>query len=60
MLAPKKIKWRKQQKGKMRGVSKGATTVAFGEFGVDHAAYDTRWRTPMYRFRRSGGNFSIA
>ena len=34
MLAPKKVKWRKQQKGKMRGVSKGATQVEFGEFGL--------------------------
>ena len=34
MLSPKKIKWRKQQKGKMRGVSKGATTIAFGEYGL--------------------------
>ena len=33
MLAPKKVKWRKQQKGKMRGISKGATTLSFGEFG---------------------------
>jgi len=28
MLAPVRVKWRKQQKGKMRGVSKG------GEFGL--------------------------
>jgi large subunit ribosomal protein L16 len=34
MLAPKKVKWRKQQKGKMRGVSKGATEVVFGDFGL--------------------------
>jgi large subunit ribosomal protein L16 len=34
MLAPKKVKWRKQQKGKMRGVSKGATTVDFGDYGL--------------------------
>ena len=34
MLAPKKVKWRKQQKGKMRGVSKGATIVDFGDFGL--------------------------
>ena len=34
MLAPKKIKWRKQMKGKRRGISKGATTVAFGEYGL--------------------------
>jgi large subunit ribosomal protein L16 len=34
MLAPKKVKWRKQQKGKMRGISKGATSLSFGEFGL--------------------------
>lgn len=34
MLAPKKVKWRKQQKGKMRGVSKGATEVMFGDYGL--------------------------
>ena len=34
MLAPKKVKWRKKQKGKMRGISKGATTVVFGEYGL--------------------------
>jgi large subunit ribosomal protein L16 len=34
MLAPGRVKWRKQQKGKMRGVSKGGTSVSFGEFGL--------------------------
>ena len=34
MLAPKKVKWRKQQKGRMTGLSKGATNVAFGEYGL--------------------------
>src|SRR5262245_11072190 len=34
MLSPKKVKWRKQQKGKMRGISKGATTLSFGEYGL--------------------------
>ena len=34
MLAPKKIKWRKQQRGKMRGVAKGGASVQFGEFGL--------------------------
>ena len=34
MLAPKKVKWRKQQKGRMTGLSKGATSVAFGEYGL--------------------------
>ena len=34
MLAPKKVKWRKQMKGKRRGISKGATSVDFGDFGL--------------------------
>ena len=34
MLAPDRVKWRKQQKGKMRGISKGGTSVNFGEFGL--------------------------
>jgi large subunit ribosomal protein L16 len=34
MLSPKKIKWRKQQKGRMRGISKGGTDVAFGDYGL--------------------------
>jgi large subunit ribosomal protein L16 len=34
MLAPKKVKWRKQQKGKMRGVAKGGTSVSFGDWGL--------------------------
>ena len=34
MLSPKKVKWRKVQKGRMRGRSKGGDTVAFGDFGI--------------------------
>ena len=34
MLAPKKVRWRKQMKGRMKGQAKGATTVAFGEYGL--------------------------
>lgn len=34
MLAPKKVKWRKQQKGRRAGISKGATSVEFGDFGL--------------------------
>ncbi len=34
MLMPKKSKFRKQQKGRMRGLSKGARTLSFGEFGL--------------------------
>ena len=31
---PKKTKYRKVQKGKMRGRSKGARTIAFGDYGL--------------------------
>lgn len=33
-LMPKRTKFRKQQKGQMAGLSKGATFVDFGEFGM--------------------------
>jgi large subunit ribosomal protein L16 len=34
MLAPKRIKYRKQMKGRMRGLSNRGNTVAFGEYGL--------------------------
>ena len=34
MLLPKKTKYRKVQRGRRRGTSKGHTTVHFGEFGL--------------------------
>ena len=34
MLMPKKTKYRKVQKGRMRGLSKGARDVFFGEYGL--------------------------
>jgi large subunit ribosomal protein L16 len=34
MLSPKKVKFRKRQKGKMRGKAKGGTSLNFGEFGL--------------------------
>lgn len=34
MLMPKKTKFRKVQKGRMRGISKGAKEIFFGEFGI--------------------------
>jgi len=43
MLMPKKVKWRKQQRGTMKGLSKGARTVAFGEFGLQ--AVEPAWIT---------------
>lgn len=34
MLAPKRIKYRKQMKGRTRGLSHRGNTVAFGEYGL--------------------------
>jgi large subunit ribosomal protein L16 len=34
MLMPKKTKYRKQQRGRMRGVTKGGAELAFGEYGL--------------------------
>lgn len=34
MLMPKKTKYRKVQKGRIRGFSKGARTLAFGDYGI--------------------------
>jgi len=34
MLAPKRVKYRKQQKGRMRGRATRGSTVAFGDFGL--------------------------
>jgi large subunit ribosomal protein L16 len=34
MLAPKRVKFRKQQKGRMRGKATRGNTVAFGDYGL--------------------------
>ena len=34
MLAPKRTKYRKQQKGRIHGMAKGGTTLNFGSFGL--------------------------
>jgi large subunit ribosomal protein L16 len=34
MLSPRKVKFRKQQKGRIRGLAQRATTVAFGDVGL--------------------------
>ncbi len=43
MLMPKKIKYRKVQKGRKRGRSKGAREVAFGDYGLQ--AVEAAWLT---------------
>lgn len=34
MLMPKRVKYRKQQRGRMKGLSYAGATVAFGEYGL--------------------------
>ncbi len=34
MLMPKRVKWRKQQRGRMTGKATRGAEVSFGEFGL--------------------------
>jgi large subunit ribosomal protein L16 len=43
VLAPKKVKHRKQHRGRMRGKAKGGTQVSFGDFGLQ--AMEPAWIT---------------
>ena len=43
MLSPKKIKWRKTQKGRMRGMAGKGNYVAFGSYGLK--ALECGWIT---------------
>jgi large subunit ribosomal protein L16 len=43
MLMPKRVKWRKVQRGRMSGPAKSGRTVAFGDFGI--ATTEPAWVT---------------
>ena len=43
MLSPKRVKYRKRQKGKMRGLSFRGSVVSFGDFGLQ--ATECGWLT---------------
>ncbi len=43
MLMPKRVKWRKQQRGRMRGVAHRGGRMSFGEFGLQ--ALEPAWIT---------------
>ena len=43
MLQPKKTKYRRMQKGRMKGNSQKGTTLAFGSFGIK--SVETAWIT---------------
>ncbi len=66
MLVPKRVKHRKQHRGRMAGNAKGGTTVAFGEYGLQ--ALEPSWvtnrqieaaRIAMTRYIRRGGKVWI-
>jgi large subunit ribosomal protein L16 len=66
MLAPKKVKYRKRQKGRMRGRPLTGTSVSFGEYGL--MAMDPGWitarqieagRIAMTRHVKRGGKIWI-
>ncbi len=66
MLQPKKTKFRKQQKGKMKGNSYRGTTIAFGSFAIK--ALETEWitgrqieaaRQAVTRYMKREGNIWI-
>ena len=66
MLLPKRVKYRKTQRGKMRGNSKGGTYLAFGEYGIkatDRGWLDSRQieaaRVAITRFAKRGGKVWI-
>ncbi|MGB3240822.1 MAG: 50S ribosomal protein L16 [Geitlerinemataceae cyanobacterium] len=66
MLSPKRTKFRKQQRGRMRGQATRGNTVDFGDFGLQ--ALEPTWitsrqieasRRAMNRYIRRGGKIWI-
>jgi large subunit ribosomal protein L16 len=66
MLAPKKVKYRKRQKGRMRGQPLSGTRISFGEYGL--MALEPCWissrqieagRIAMTRHVKRGGKIWI-
>lgn len=66
MLIPKRVKYRKQHRGRMTGKSKGGNEVHFGEYGLQ--ALEAAWitsrqieasRIAMTRYIKRGGKVWI-
>ncbi|TFD99349.1 MULTISPECIES: 50S ribosomal protein L16 [Jeotgalibacillus] len=66
MLLPKRVKYRRVHRGKMRGQAKGGTEVNFGEYGLQ--ALEASWitnrqiesaRIAMTRYMKRGGKVWI-
>ena len=66
MLMPRRVKHRKVQRGRMSGVAKGGSSIAFGDFGLmtEEPAYITSRqiesaRRAMTRYVKRGGKIWI-
>ncbi|MDJ0798029.1 MAG: 50S ribosomal protein L16 [Calothrix sp. MO_167.B12] len=66
MLSPRRTKFRKQHRGRMKGLSKGGNTINFGDFALQ--AQEPSWitsrqieasRRAMTRYIRRGGKIWI-
>ena len=66
MLLPKRVKYRKVQRGRMKGKSKGGTKLSFGEYGLQ--ALESGWlssrqieaaRVALTRYIKRGGKVWI-
>lgn len=66
MLSPKKVKWRKTHRGRMRGAAASCNKISFGEYGLQ--ALQPGWitnrqieaaRIAMTRFIKRGGKIWI-
>lgn len=67
MLSPRRVKFRKQQRGRMRGVATRGNTIAFGSFALQ--AQECGWitsrqieasRRAMTRYTKRGGKIDPA
>ena len=65
-LVPKRVKHRREFRGKMRGAAKGGKYIAFGEYGLE--ALESHWitirhieaaRVAMTRYTKRGGQVWI-
>lgn len=66
MLSPKKVKYRKQQRGRMKGIAHRGSDITFGEFGLQAAecgAISARQieaaRIAMTRYVKRGGKIWV-
>lgn len=66
MLMPKRVKYRKTHRGRMKGKAKGGTTLAFGQYGLQ--AMEPHWitsqqieaaRVALTKFIKKGGKLWV-